>query len=178
MARRRRRRSGGLNPLVAAGLLLITAVFGTRALGSDDSPDAPAGSDNATVLRVVDGDTVVVQVGGSEETIRLIGIDTPESVARDEPVECYGPEASDRLGQLLPRGTAVRLERDVEPRDRYGRLLAYVHRVQDNLFVNHDQVARGFAEASEYPPNTAYSADLSAAQRQAQSTGAGLWTAC
>src|SRR3546814_3636658 len=75
------------------------------------------------VVRSVDGDTLVVDVGGSREDVRLIGIDTPESVARDRPVECFGPEAKEHMAELLPAGTAVRLERDVEARDRYGRLL-------------------------------------------------------
>lgn len=167
-----------LSLLVALGLVVTAVVFGVRTLGSGDSPSDPADGRNATVVRVVDGDTVVVRIGGTEEAVRLIGIDTPESVARDQPLECYGPEASDRLGELLPPGTPLHLERDVEPRDRYGRLLAYVHRVEDRLFVNHDQVAEGFAVAKEYPPNTTFSADLSAAQREAQAMGAGLWSAC
>jgi len=132
----------------------------------------------ATVVRVVDGDTVVVDVGGTEESVRLIGIDTPESVARDRPNECFGAEASERLQALLPVGTAVRLTRDVEPRDVYDRLLAYVHRSADGLLVNAAQVAEGFAEAKHYPPNTAYRADFEQAERAAREGGLGLWTAC
>lgn len=181
MARRRtrsrRRRRNDRSRLVVL-LLVAATLFGVSLTGRDRAGDPPAAPDEATVVDVVDGDTLVVRVGGSEERVRLIGIDTPESVAADQPVECFGPEASDRLRQLLPSGSTVRLERDVEPRDRYGRLLAYVYRTQDNLLVNRDQVARGFAEAKEYPPNTALSADLATAQRSAQASGAGLWTAC
>jgi micrococcal nuclease len=140
----------------------------------------PAVDGNAEVVRVVDGDTVEVAIDGEPEpeTVRLIGIDTPESVARDRPNECFGEEASARTADLLPEGTPVRLERDVEARDRYGRLLAYVRRARDGLLVNHDLVAGGFAEASSYPPNTARDAELAAAQAEARRARAGLWGAC
>jgi micrococcal nuclease len=133
-------------------------------------------------VRVVDGDTVIVALaaGGSAAggPVRLIGIDTPETVAPNRPVECYGPEASARLKSLLPPGTAVRLWRDVEPRDRYGRLLAYVQRRRDGLFVNADQVTAGAAIAKAFPPNTAYRADLEAAEARARTAGLGLWGQC
>ncbi len=81
----------------------------------------------ATVTEVVDGDTVVVAFpGGRSETVRLLGVDTPETVDPDEPVECYGPEASAFTHARLD-GRQVRLEKDREERDRYGRLLAYVY---------------------------------------------------
>ncbi|MGH9209328.1 MAG: thermonuclease family protein [Acidimicrobiales bacterium] len=181
--RRHGRRVGGHGLSgTLAGLLIVsvvaTVLIGVRALRPEGGDDRSADGRNATVVRVVDGDTVVVRVGGSEEPVRLIGIDTPESVAENQPVECYGPEASERLGQLLPPGTAVRLARDVEPRDRYDRLLAYVYRADDDLLVNQDQVTRGYAEASEYPPNTALSATFTAAQRSAQASDVGMWATC
>src|SRR4051812_28594636 len=85
----------------------------------------------ATVVRVIDGDTIVVKVGDTEEHVRLIGIDTPETHKPGTPVECYGPEASAHLTELLPPGTTVRLERDRDTRDVYRRLLAYVYRASD-----------------------------------------------
>lgn len=144
---------------------------------------APAGGSaaaagEATVVRVVDGDTVVVDLGGREESVRLVGIDTPESVARDRPDECYGVEAADRLRALLPAGTAVRLRRDVEPRDVYGRLLAYVERRTDGMFVNLAQVAEGYAEADHHPPNSAHRREFAEAERAARQAGRGLWSAC
>jgi micrococcal nuclease len=144
-------------------------------LGGGGPAAAPG---QGTVVRVVDGDTLVVTLGGREEPVRLIGIDTPESVAPDRPVECYGAEASARLGAVAPAGTAVRLERDVEPRDRYDRLLAYVYRAEDDLFLNEAQVAGGYAEASEYPPNTTRRSQLERAERTARTQGLGLWAAC
>jgi micrococcal nuclease len=148
-------------------------------LSRGDGPSSPAdGPGAATVMRVVDGDTLEVDVGGQSEEVRLIGIDTPESVATDRPNECFGREASERTADLLPVGTAVRLERDVEARDRYDRLLAYVYRSDDSLFVNHDLVAGGYAEAMPYPPNTTHQADFAAAQQEARRARAGLWGAC
>jgi micrococcal nuclease len=172
------RSRGASGSLLTVAVVIAAALLGVNLVQSEDRAGDPAGRQNATVVRVVDGDTLVARVGGAEERVRLIGIDSPESVAENQPVECYGPESSDHLGRLLPAGTAVRLERDVEPRDRYDRLLAYVYRVDDNLFVNEDQVAKGFAEAKEYPPNITLAADLAAAQDAARASGAGLWGAC
>lgn len=162
--------------VLLAGLVLGVAALRPGPLGG---PGPRAGDPGeGTVIRVVDGDTVVVDIGGAEESVRLIGIDTPETVAPNRPVECFGAEASRRLGELLPVGTEVRLERDVEPRDRYDRLLAYVFRSDDGLFLNHVQVSEGFAEAREYPPNTARRTELDGAERAARAAGAGLWAAC
>jgi micrococcal nuclease len=157
---------------VLVALALLAVPWGP---GAGD-PDQPPGE--AVVVRVVDGDTVVVAVGGAEESVRLIGIDTPESVARDRPDECFGAEAAQRLAELLPPGTVVRLTRDVEPRDVYDRLLAYVQREPDGLFVNAAQVGDGYAVAKDYPPNTTYRADFERAERAARAAGRGLWPAC
>jgi micrococcal nuclease len=133
---------------------------------------------NATVVRVIDGDTLAADIDGDDEHVRLIGIDTPESVAEDRPDECYGKEASERLRALLPTGTPIRLERDVEPRDQYDRLLGYVYRATDGLFVNQTLVAEGYAEAKAFPPNTTLHQELLAAQSQARSAGKGFWGTC
>ena len=133
---------------------------------------------NASVDRVVDGDTIVVEVQGRSERVRLIGIDTPESVAQNRPVQCYGVESSEYLTALLPPGTPVTLIRDVEARDRYDRLLAYVVRSDDGLFINLDLVANGYAGPLTYPPND-YSAELFVgAASEAAIDGIGLWSAC
>jgi micrococcal nuclease len=166
--------------IVALLALLAAAALAVAVVATGSGP--PAGerpvAGEATVVRVVDGDTLVVALGDVTETVRLIGIDTPESVARDRPDECFGAEASHRLAALLPPGTAVLLARDVEPRDLYDRLLAYVHRPEDGLFVNADLVAGGFAEARDYPPNTTHRADLEQAERAARRAGLGLWSVC
>jgi micrococcal nuclease len=160
-----------LRPLVLLLCLVPAACAG--------APSRAGSADGvAVVVRPVDGDTVVVRVGGTDEPVRLIGIDTPESVAQDRPVECFGPEAKARLAELLPPGTAVRLERDAEARDRYDRLLAYVIRADDGRFVNEVLVEEGYAEAAAYPPNLARQAELDAAETRARAADRGLWPAC
>ena len=133
---------------------------------------------NAVVTHVVDGDTLDVDVDGREERVRLIGIDTPETKRPDTPVECFGPEATDFVTGLLPVGTPIRLERDVVGRDDYGRLLAYVFRAGDGLFVNHEIVRRGYAQPLAFPPNVTYSELFVDAARAAEADDLGLWVAC
>jgi micrococcal nuclease len=150
-------------------LALLTACAATPASTSDGT---------ATVTRVIDGDTIVVHIGGHDEHVRLIGIDTPETKKPDHPVECFGPEASARTNELLPPGTAVRLERDVEARDRFDRLLAYVYRVSDDLFIERSLIDDGYAAPLTIAPNTAHRDELEDASAGARRRGAGLWSAC
>ena len=131
-----------------------------------------------TVDRVIDGDTVDVNIGGRVERVRLLGIDAPESVARNVPDQCFGAEASLALGHLIPPGTELELSRDLEARDRYGRLLLYLHRRSDGLFVNHWMVESGHAEALSYEPNTTHRSILNQAERTATANGIGLWAQC
>lgn len=128
------------------------------------------------VVRVVDGDTLIVARPESETRVRVIGIDTPESVAPDQPVECFGPEASQRAEQLLA-GTAVRLAGDpTQDRvDRYGRELDYVWLPDGRLF-NHVMLAEGYATELTFDAPYAYQADFRAAQSAATAAGAGLWS--
>lgn len=144
--------------------------------GRDEPASQPTGT--AVVVHPIDGDTIDVTVAGHDEHVRLIGIDTPESVARDRPVECFGPEAKARMAALLPAGTEVRLERDVEARDRYGRLLAYVFRASDDLHVNLLLVQEGYAEARPFEPNVTRQAELDRAEDEARAAQRGLWPAC
>ncbi|MFM7534273.1 MAG: thermonuclease family protein [Acidimicrobiales bacterium] len=163
----------GLAVFRVAVLAAVTVV-----LGAACTEPASSGDPSATVVSVVDGDTIVVKIDGKRTTVRLIGIDTPETVAPNRPVGCFGPEASKRTAALLPAGTAVRLERDVEARDVYGRLLAYVYRRADGLFVNEDLVAGGFADVLRIPPNTAHAERLTRARSDARRERRGLWGAC
>lgn len=132
----------------------------------------------AIVEYVIDGDTVELLLGNQPERVRLIGIDTPETVSRSTPVQCFGSEASAALLGLLPPGTQVRIARDEEARDRYGRLLLYVYRVSDDLFVNEWLVAEGFADAVSYPPNDTFAKSFASLRDQAQHDRRGLWGAC
>ena len=147
-------------------------------VGACSRAPAPVPTDTGTVVAVVDGDTLDVDLGGRTERVRLLGIDTPETVDPDRPVGCHGPEASALTHSLLPDGTAVRLERDTEARDRYGRLLAYVFRVDDGLFVNEAILAAGEAETLSIEPNHAYAGRLAAAAEAARASGTGLWGVC
>jgi len=129
-------------------------------------------------MEVVDGDTVVVQVAGQTERVRLIGIDTPEATGGFLPAECYGDEATAFTSALLPVGTEVRLTRDTEARDRYDRLLAYVYRSVDGLFANLEIAVQGYAEALVIEPNTTHASAFYAAAGQARDQGLGLWGRC
>lgn len=133
---------------------------------------------NATIERVVDGDTIDVLIGNRQETVRLIGIDAPESVAPTRPVQCFGEEASLHLRAVLPAGTEITLVRDVEARDAYQRLLGYVVRSRDGLFVNLELVAAGYAAVLNYPPNDHYAGVLARAEADAVAAGRGLWGHC
>ena len=162
-------------------LVVVAAVL----MSACSQPDGPAAATvptvvetNAVLVRVVDGDAVVVDIAGQRETVRLIGIDTPETVKPNSPVECYGPEASAFTKHLLPAATPLRLVRDVEARDDYGRLLAYVYTSSDGSFVNLEIVRRGFATLLTFPPNIAHVDEFVDAARSAQQANLGLWAGC
>jgi micrococcal nuclease len=174
----RPRSSRALKRLVTSFVLL--AVAGCASPGAPRSLAVPGGGRGlpATVTHVVDGDTVDLELAGESERARLLGIDTPETVKPNAPVGCFGPEASARTKALLPPGTTVVVQRDREPRDRYGRLLVYLWRRRDDLFVNGSLVSDGFARTLSIAPNTSHQADLAARAGSARSAGAGLWAAC
>lgn len=128
------------------------------------------------VLRAVDGDTIVVRsASGAVERVRYIGVDTPESVKPDSPVECYGHEASS-FNRGLVQGRRVRLVPDREPRDKYGRSLAYVY--AGDTFVNAELLRRGYARTLEIAPNTSKAGYFAGLERVAIRTNKGLWKAC
>lgn len=135
------------------------------------------------VLRVVDGDTLHVRLDGRDVTVRMIGMNTPETVKEDTPVECFGPEASDYAKHTLS-GQRVTLEFDSSQgrEDQYGRTLAYVWLEQPDgqlSFVNLDEVGQGYARERQYGPTPyAWKSTFKSAQKQAQQSGAGLWGAC
>jgi micrococcal nuclease len=153
-------------------LVLVVLLVGCR------STPKPLPTGDAVIVTVIDGDTVIVSIDGKEEIVRLLGINTPETVKKNWPIECYGPEASKLAKSLLPPGTAVRLERDIEARDAYNRLLAYVYRKDDGLFINLELMRQGDAREMSFKPNTAHAIDFHDAATEAQAAGRGLWTAC
>lgn len=136
------------------------AVLRDSMLSGPVRPTAPC-----VVARIVDGDTFECERG---PRVRLIGIDAPELSQRP-----YGLLAFEALAGLMPAGSRVQLERDVEPTDRYGRRLAYVWR--DSVMINWAMVRNGWAMLLTYPPNVQYVERFQAAQREARDEGAGLW---
>jgi endonuclease YncB( thermonuclease family) len=122
-----------------------------------------------TVTRVIDGDTIEVNVQGKTERIRLIGVDTPESTQQVEP---FGKEANAFTHRIL-QGKEVRLEFDVQERDRFGRLLAYVW--FGNTMFNEMLLREGFAQVATFPPNVKYVERFTRAQQEARDARRGLW---
>ena len=157
----------------AAALALALTGCGEDAAG----PAKPSARHSVTVrvLRIVDGDTIEVSLGGEEEDVRYIGVDTPETVAPGQPVECFGHAAS-RFNTSLVEGERVRLTFDRERRDQYGRLLAYVY--ANGELVNAQLVRGGFARTLVLPPNTRHADLFARLQQQAADAGRGLWARC
>lgn len=124
---------------------------------------------------VTDGDTIV---GRQVGRVRLIGINSPELHGNHSGVACFGREAAQRTQDLLPLGTAIELRLDVEHYDKYGRLLAYVYRQKDGVFVNAALVEGGYAMVATIPPNVAHVNQFLDLQTIARSAQRGLWARC
>ena len=158
-------------------LVVVAGTSGSGLLGrdEDDRLEADLGG---RVVRVIDGDTIRVRLNdpAQQRTVRYIGVDTPESVAPGEPVECFAEAASD-FNRRLVASKRVRLVLGRERRDRYGRLLAYV-RVQGGPLVEDELLRRGYARTLTIPPNDDRARHFRALERRARSEGRGLWGAC
>jgi micrococcal nuclease len=140
-----------------------------------DYPAPPEGLLRAPVVRVVDGDTIDVRIDGDRQRVRLIGINTPESVDPRRPVECFGSEAAAQAEALL-NGATVLLEPDPsqDDVDDFGRLLRFVW-LEDGRLFNLEMIAQGYAFEYTYRDPYKYQRVFRAAERQARTTGAGLW---
>ena len=158
----------------------IRILTGVVTLGIAIIGCSPTASSNATptVTEIVDGDTVVINFAGQHETVRLLGIDTPETVDPNRPIQCFGAEASQYISALVPPGTEVFVERDIEARDRFGRLLVYLYRKSDGLFINAAMLEQGFADLAIHQPNNAYGTELENALTSARTQARGLWSVC
>jgi len=153
---------------VLIGATILAALFFYFA-----NRDAANKDDNLFLVTfVVDGDTILLESG---ESVRYLGIDSPETNHPSRGLECYGAEATERNRELVD-GELVRLESDTTDRDAYGRLLRYVY--IDNTFVNAVLVEGGFAYSYYYPPDTKYYDELLALELAAEVDGRGLWSAC
>lgn len=154
-------------------------------LGNQSEMLIPEGSESAVqtkflVTKVVDGDTFEIEVGGEKFSVRLIGIDTPETVDPRRPVGCFGKSASEETKRLI-EGRQVILTKDISETDKYDRLLRYAFLpLSDgqNLFINDYLVRQGFANSYDYPPDVKYSSRFALAEKEARENLRGLWSEC
>jgi micrococcal nuclease len=176
------RRRGALRaPLLIAAVLIAVSLSrcGLEGGGSAEPP----GPLRAQVTRVVDGDTIEVELAdGSREDVRYIGIDTPETVKPGTPVQCGGPKAHE-VNERLVGGHSVTLRFDAERRDVYGRLLAYVYLPGGRprgrpLFVNAELARRGLARTLTIPPNDSFARLFARLAQRAGVRGWGFWGRC
>jgi micrococcal nuclease len=175
-------RRGALRaPLLIAAVLVVLAV--SKGCGDEGASSEPSGPASAKVTHVVDGDTIDVRMpDGDDETVRYIGVDTPETVKPNTPVQCGGPKAH-TVNEHLVAGRTVTLRFDAEHRDVYGRLLAYVYvpaprTVAEPLFVNAELVRRGLARTLTIPPNDSFADLFARLAAAAGAAGRGLWGRC
>jgi micrococcal nuclease len=155
-------------------LASLPALAGCQGLLEDSGPSGPV---TATVVRAVDGDTLIVRRGsGARERVRVIGVDTPEDVAPDRPVQCWSRRAAEFTSKAL-EGRRVTLVLGRETHDRYGRTLAYVAR-EDGFDLEVELLRGGYARTIVIPPNDDRAARYAALERTARRAGVGLWGAC
>jgi micrococcal nuclease len=183
-----------VRPLGVAALA-VAVVVGVRLAGGPSDwggaaegvvgVERPAGTQEAVVEKIVDGDTIWVRVDrpggplppGASHKIRLLEIDTPETRHPVVALQCGGPEATAFAQRLLPVGSTVHLLGDREDVDQYGRFLRYVW-TSDGVFFNYEAVRTGHARAVLYEPNDAYIDVLRRAEAEARAAKRGLWGAC
>jgi micrococcal nuclease len=166
-------------PLFVAAVLLALSLSRCGVKNGDGSAE-PSGPVSAHVTHVVDGDTIDVSIDGDDDTVRYIGIDTPETVKPGTPVQCGGPRAHE-VNERLVDGRTVTLRFDAERRDVYGRLLAYVYLPRPGrrpLFVNAELARRGLARTLTIPPNDSFAALFDRLATRAGVRGLGLWGSC
>ena len=158
-----------MKSILGAILLGIVLIF-TSEIMTEKGYDGY--SDGYLVVSVVDGDTILVSDKGVEFTVRLIGIDAPETHHPTKSVQCYGKEATDYLESRLS-GKVVFLETDTSETDRYDRLLRYVYLEEE--FINESLVKNGYALSKSYYPDTFYQDILDFAETSARINNLGLW---
>jgi micrococcal nuclease len=169
-------------PLVRLlGVLIVLALISGVVLNAGQGTAGALHRDQATIVRAVDGDTIIARIDGHQERVRVLGIDTPETVKPNSPVQRCGPEASARAKAWVKAHPAVTLARDpaAPNRDRYSRLLRYVQPTDGSRDLSEVQVAAGLARVKAYGEDLERLPDLQAAQRRAKAGHRGLWgTGC
>ncbi len=166
---------------------LIAAVLAAGITFFSDFSAEPADGKKARVVRVIDGDTYIINYGGREEKLRLIGIDTPETRANRKALKdaldsehdvetmlAMGNESREWVRTLVPAGAEITLEFDVQQRDKYGRLLAYVY-LENGEMLNEKIIAEGYASPMTYPPNIRYQHLFTVKYQKARYEKKGLW---
>lgn len=155
--------------------ILVASIATAALVAGSVAVSAAANADSGTVVRVIDGDTLVVSINNGDHTIRLLNVDTPETKDPDQPVECLGPEASDYLTSIVPPGTSVRLEFDKKRHDRYGRTLAGVF-APDGTLVNAEIAREGLGIPVEYDGNVKFLPPVEEAYEEARAAKSGLFS--
>ncbi|WP_052274179.1 thermonuclease family protein [Arthrobacter sp. L77] len=164
-----------LRRLAPATLLTVAVLASTLTAcnSSDPSGESEVDFQPGTVVRVIDGDTLVINFDGDDQTVRLLNVDTPETKHPDKPVECLGPEATEKLESLTPPGTQVGLDFDVERTDKYDRVLAAVF-IEDQTLVNAEIARVGLGVPVLIEPNKKYYDEVQAAYNEATAQKVGL----
>ncbi|TSC66199.1 MAG: nuclease [Microgenomates group bacterium Gr01-1014_80] len=181
------------NPRLLTAFVIVAVVLGSsilfglnpgkqspKPLPSPTSPTVNIEGEKALVTKVIDGDTIKVSMVGKEVTVRILGVDTPETVDLRKSVQCFGKEASHETKKLLD-GQQVILQKDVSDKDKYDRLLRYVFLPLgdgDTLFISDYLIREGYAHTLTIPPDVKYADQFLRAQRQAREAKKGLWGKC
>jgi micrococcal nuclease len=163
-----------LGAVIVVLVLLVVFFLGNKTILFEVVPS----SDTFLVSRIIDGDTVVVSQDSVHTTIRLIGINTPETSSSYRKEECYGPESAKHMSSILPVGSRVTVETDPsqDVYDKYDRLLAYI--MLGEINVNEKMIADGYAREYTYQTPYRYQHDFRSAERRARLTGLGIWGIC
>jgi len=168
--------------IIIAGIFIAGSIYFSNSSNVEENKSTESvnqiksAQDNLyKVVKVVDGDTVAVEINGKKETIRLIGINTPETVDPRRPVECFGIEASNKAKEILT-GKRIKLEADsiVGERDKYGRLLRYIF-LEDGTNFNKMMISEGYAYEYTYDLSYKYQGEFKQAEKEATEAKKGLW---
>ncbi len=165
---------------IAIIIILIGLITGSikkeeiLSIFQDNSTQTQEFAGKYLVTKVVDGDTYKINYEGKEQKVRLIGIDTPESVhPNKEKNTNYGKQASNYVKQLI-ENQYITLEFDISKTDKYGRLLAYVY-LENGEMLNEKLIKEGYAKVATYPPNVKYVDDFKSLQEEARKNKEGFW---
>jgi micrococcal nuclease len=153
----------------------VSVISNTNSAQVVDVEATSTPADTFQVSRVIDGDTIVVNINGKNETIRLIGVNTPETVDPRKPVQCFGKEASNFVKNMLT-GQSVRLQSDPtqSDRDKYGRLLRYVY--LGDVLVDEELISSGYGFEYTYDVPYMYQKEFKASEAYARGGQLGLWS--